>query len=56
MTKEEYEQQGREETERALKQLRQQMLSSEVSPWKTVSVLTEPKELAAWLMYMYLSI
>ena len=45
LTKEEYEKQGREETERALKHLRQQMLSSEISPWKTVSVLKEPKEL-----------
>jgi len=49
LTKEEYEKQGREETERALKHLRQQMLSSEISPWKTVSVLKEPKEFSSFV-------
>ena len=54
LTKEEYEKQGREETERALKHLRQQMLSSEISPWKTVSVLKEPKELVIWITFLFM--
>lgn len=49
LTKEEFEEQGQRETEKALKELRQYVKSPECKHWKVVSKLREPSRFASFV-------